>query len=523
MEVKVMNFRPPSATRRRVSAVGTTVLVVVFIPISGQTIALAQGGRATNQRPAQGNGTPNAFNSYSMSHIRGHYSPFPVKDPTADERALVAGRVYRAIQHEWAQQAATMSRAGRAAPDVEARSNVELTERLGPWSLRWQEAQDNAARSLAARYQAFADHLERMSALEDGRFLREAGPATEGPVGPKPRHESAEVARFFRPIDEWDIDRIIPALLQAERPLNSQGIAVTPTEQVEFADRAYHAILDKAVDRFLASPRGGETRPDEVAILDSALAERLGFWSDLWRQSQDVAARQPAWRSQAVGDRPARIPSAAPRAMGPVGPEATMRSHIARMIELENGRFVDDALKRAGRSAAQPIDMTRIGEFTEVARFFRIEAEAQLPGGSRPKGTDVTDSGQAATAGRVYRAILDGAAHQHRDAPRAGKAIADVRVVFDARLAERLAAWSIRWARAQIRVNLTRDSQFNSVRSHIERMASLEDGRSFHDGLERAGLRVAGVAVPAPPHELAEVARFFRLEAVWELANVKSR
>jgi hypothetical protein len=53
--------------------------------------------------------------------------------------------------------------------------------------------------------------------------------------------------------------------------------------------------------------------------------------------------------------------------------------------------------------AAQPVDMTRFREFAEVARFFRIEAESRLPGASRPKGTDVTDSGQAATAGGIYR------------------------------------------------------------------------------------------------------------------------
>ena len=124
------------------------------------------------------------------------------------------------------------------------------------------------------------------------------------------------------------------------------------------------------------------------------------------------------WRSPAVGDRSARVPSAGARAAGPGGRTATMRSHIERMSELENGRFVDDALKRAGRSAAQPVDMTRFREFAEVVRFFRIEAESRLPGASRPKGTDVTDSGQAATAGRIYRAILDEAARRYREAPR---------------------------------------------------------------------------------------------------------
>ncbi len=414
---------------------------------------------------------------------QGGYPPYPVKDPTADERAVVAGRVYRAVLDDWAQRAMKMPRPERAAPDVEARSQLELTERLGPWSLRWQEAQDNAARSRAARYQAMSDHLGRMSALADGRFLRETGQANGGPVGPRPVRGSAEVARFFRPIDEWDIDRIVPTLLQSERPLNMQGVAVTPAEQVEIADRVYHVILDEAVDRFLAPPRGGQTRPDKVAIFDALVAERLGFWSDLWRQSQDVAASDRSRRSLAVGDRSAGVASAGARTAGPGGPAATMRSHIERMSELENGRFVDNALKRAGRSAGSPVDMTRFPEFVEVARFFRIEAESLLSGASKSKGTDATDSGQAATAGRIYRAILDEAARRYREAPRAGEALADVRLVFDSRLAERLAAWSIRWARAQIRTDLSRVSQFNAVRSHVERMASLEDGRSFHDAL----------------------------------------
>ena len=137
-----------------------------------------------------------------------------------------------------------------------------------------------------------------------GVSWRETGQATGGPAGPKPPRGSAEVARFFRPIDEWDIDRIIPTLLQSERPLNPLGVAVTPAEQVEIADRVYHAILDDAVDRFLASPRAAR-HADDVAIFDALLAERLGFWSDLWRQSQDVAARDPSWRSLAVGDRSA--------------------------------------------------------------------------------------------------------------------------------------------------------------------------------------------------------------------------
>jgi hypothetical protein len=518
-----MNIQPLATARRHRSAIGTASLVVVLTAVGGQTIVCAQGGRAATQRPAQGPGTPNNLNPYGMPRFGGWYSPYPVKDPTADERAVVAGRVYRAVLDAWAQRAITTHRRGQAAPDIEARSDLELAEQLGPWSLRWQEALDNAAGSRAARYEALADHLGRMSALQEGRFFRETRQATEGPIRPAPPREVAEVARFFRPIDEWEIDRIIPTLLVSERPLNPRGVAVTPAEQIEIAERVYHAILDEAVDLFLASPPGGKRPADNPAIFDAVAAERLGFWSDLWRQSQDAAARDRSSRSPANGNRPTRVSPAVARAADAGGPAATMRSHIERMSELEDGRFMVDALKRASRSAAQRVDMTRFHEFAEVVRFFRIEAEARLPGSLKPRGTDVTDSGQAATAGRIYRAILDEAAHRYGQVPRAGDAPADVLFLFDSRLAERLAAWSIRWARAQIRADLSRVAQFNTVRSHVERMASLEDGRSFHDALESAGPRVSGVAAPVLPREFADVARFFRLEALWELAQVRSR
>jgi hypothetical protein len=159
--------------------------------------------------------------------------------------------------------------------------------------------------------------------------------------------------------------------------------------------------------------------------------------------------------------------------------------------------------------------MTRFREFAEVARFFRIEAEDRLPGASRSKGAGVTDSGQAETAGRIYRAILDGAARQYRESPR------DVRLVFDPRLAERLAAWSVRRARAG--ADPGRASQFAAVRSHLERMSDLEAGRSLHEALERAGPLADGLAAPSPPREFADVARYFRLEALWELEQIRSR
>jgi hypothetical protein len=499
-----MNVRSQAASRGRATAIGITMLVVAFIGADGRTSARAQGGRAVNQRPPQAPGTPGNAN------LRGRHGPDPIKDPTAGERAEVAGRVYRAVLDEWVQRPTTTAGSGGAPPEVEDRSRIEIAERLGPWSLSWQEAQDNAARSMAARYQSLSDHLGRMSALEDGRFGRGTARAAGGPVASEPPRLRAEVARFFRPIDGWEIDRIIPASLESERPLNPLGVAVTPAERVEIAGRIYRAILDDAADRLLATARDGEARREEGPILDALLAERLGFWSELWRQSQDVAARAPSSRSAGVGY------------AGPGG-RAAVRAHIERMSRLEDGRFAIDALKRPGLPAAPPVDMTRFREFTEVARFFRIESEDRLQGASRPKGAGVTDSGQAETAGRIYGAILDGAARRYREVPRTSGGSADVRLVFDPRLAERLAAWSIRWARARIRLDQGRVSQFNAVRSHVERMAALEDGRSLREALERAGPLAVGLAAPSPPGEFADVARFFRLEALWELEQIRAR
>ena len=433
-----MNVRPHAVIHRRASAVGIVMLTLAFIGPDACTTARAQGGHAANQPPAQGTGTPGSRRAYRAPHMQGHYSPYPVRDPTAGERAVVAGRVYRSVLDEWARWAETTPRPGGAPPDLEARSRLERTERLGSWSLRWQEAEDNAARSLAARYQSLTDHLGRMTDLEEGRPWHDSRPANGKPVDPLPPRVSAEAARFFRPIDEWEIDRIGPTHFLSERPLNPLGVAVSPAEQVEIAGRVYGAILDEAVNRFLAFRRDGERRREEVAVFDALLAERLGFWSELWRQSQELAVGDLSSRSATVP-----VPAVRARFAGPGGPMSPIRSHIERMRELESGRFLDDALGRPGRSTAAPVDMTRFREFAEVARFFRIEAESRLPGAAGPKDTFDTASSQAATAGRIYHAILDGAARRYRESP-------DVRLAFDSRLAERLATWSIRWARAEI-------------------------------------------------------------------------
>jgi hypothetical protein len=513
-----MIVRSLGTTRRRASAIGITMLSVAALMVAdGQKSARAQGGgRATNQGRGQGLGPSNSLNPYGAPQIPGRYWPYPVKDPTAAERVAIAGRVYRTVLDGWARRAMTPPRPGEGQSDEDDLDSLELAERSGQWSLRWQEAQDNAAKSLAARYQALSDHLDRMSSLEDGRPLRGAGEATVVPAGrsgePKAPRLVAEIARFFRPVDERGIDRVVPQLVENERPLKSRGRAVTPAERVEIAGRVYQAILDDAVDRYPASSRAGAARPADGAIFDALLAERLGHWSDLWRQAEDDAVMAPDARSAS-----ARLAPAGARLGVPAARRAAVKAHVERMSALEGGRFLQGARDHAGRPAVEAGDMTRLREFAEIARFFRIEAESRLPEASRPKGTDVTASSRAADAARIYQAILDGAARRYRETAREGAAPADVHLGFDPRLAERLASWSIRWARAQ--GGDGRNSQFAAIRSHIERMASLEDGRSLHDAIARAG----GPAATALPREFAEVARFFRLEAAWELEIVRSR
>ena len=134
------------------------VFVVAFVGEEVErSLVPKAGGPPTSVRPK--GPERRAPLPYAAPPVRGSYSPYLVKDPTADERAAVAGRVYRAVLDEWVRRAMTPPRPGGGPPDVEARSRLELVERLGPWSLRWQEAQDNAAKSRAARYQALSDHL----------------------------------------------------------------------------------------------------------------------------------------------------------------------------------------------------------------------------------------------------------------------------------------------------------------------------------------------------------------------------
>ncbi len=510
---------------RYVGATGRAVLAVVLMGASGLVSAAPQRSRGQgNQRPAQP--VPSS-NPYAMSFRWGRYAPYPVKDPTAAERVVLARLAYRIVLDESVRRAMTPPRPGGRPPEVATLFRPELAERLGLWSIRWHDAQDNVEKSLAGRYQALSDHLARMSSLEDGRFWHEAARTAELPAGrpveSKPPRVFAEIARFFRPVDEWGVDRVVPGLLDLERPLNPRGVAVTPAEQVEIAGRTYRAILDEAVDRFLAAPRVGAVRPDAAAIFDAHLAERLGFWSELWLQAEDAVLTQPDLSSSAAGNRSARLASAGVRLAGPPSLSALLRSHIERMRALESGRFLDDALQQAGRPALAPLAWTRLRDFRDVARFFRIEAERSLRESARPLARDETAASQAEAASRIYEAILDGAARRYLEATHAGAAPADVRLSFDLRLVERLGFWSIRWGRAQAGEDPGRSAQFAAVRSHLERMGSLEDGRAVRQALARVGSRDGGPVAPAPPGEFAQIARFFRLEALWELERIKAR
>jgi hypothetical protein len=189
------------------------------------------------------------------------------------------------------------------------------------------------------------------------------------------------------------------------------------------------------------------------------------------------------------------------------------------MSALETGRFLDDALKRAGRPPGKKLDKKRLGEFVAVARFFRADAESRSPDLTRQGGADAAASSQSAAARQIYQTILDGAARRYLAIPHAGNARPDARSVYDTGLAERLATWSLRWGRAEAAARDDPGSRFIAVRSHFERMASLEDGRALHEALVRAG----GSGAPSPPPEFADVARFFRLEARWEVDLVRSR
>jgi hypothetical protein len=461
----------------------------------------------------------------------GRYAPFPVKDTSAAERAVLASRVFRSILDGWVGRVVGVPRPAGGAADAAALFRPELAERLGQWSLRWQDAQDNAAKNLAGRYQAVSDHLGRMDSLENGRLVRDAAQAaglgTDRAAELKPPPVFADITRFFRRVDERSLDQVNPDLVEVERPIYPRGVAVTLGEQIEIAGRAYATTLNDAVARFLAARRGAAKATNESTIFDAVLAERLGFWSDLWSQAEDALAAEPSLHMAAARNRSARPAWAGVRLVGPDAPPGPIHLHIERMSALENGRFLQDAIHQAGRVSDERLDMNQLRTFADVARFFRIDAERQLLEESRPNSADATASSRtvAADASRIYTATWDAAARRYVELPRADAATADVGAVCDPLLAERLGFWSIRWGRAQASAGESAHivARFDAVRSHIERMATLEDGRALNEALGRAGRGGGGVAAVAPPRAFAEVARFFRLEAQWELARLKSR
>jgi hypothetical protein len=514
-EVKPMNVGYPGAIHRRAAAAGIVVITLGLVDAIGASIARAQHG--ANQLPNQPVGK--GSNPFSAAYGQGRYTPYPVTDPTAAERAMVASRVYSTILDGWVQRAVAEPGPVGGRPDDDALFSLELAERLGMWSLRWQDAQDNAAKSSAARYQSLSDHLARMRSLEDGRVLREAaeraGLLKGRRLESKPPRLFGEIARFFRPIDERGVDRVVPEIVNFERPLNPLGVAVTAGERVEIAGRAYRAIMDASVGRFLASPPAGGGRRDDAPIFGAPLAERLANWSDRWRQAEDDAATDPSSRLAVNRNGSTRLALSGTRMAGPDALASTVKSHLERMTALETGRFQDDALKRADRPLPR--------EFVAAARFFRVEAEGQLAGLSKPSGTDLTASSRSAAAGQIYQQTLDDAAHRYLALPRAGGAPADAGLVFDSRLAERLGAWSICWARVQAGWGEGPGSRFAASRSHFDRMASLEDGRALHEALKRAGQRAAVSDALPVPREFADAVRYFRLQARWELELVRSR
>jgi hypothetical protein len=511
------------------SRAATVVLTVGLIAILARGTAYAQHTAA-----GSGNALPNQpianlnSNPYSAAYGVGKYTPFPVKDPTAAERAVVAGRVYWTIIEESARRAVQP-----AAPVAGPRGEhilfgSELAERLGQWSLRWEEAQDNAAKNLGGRYQALSDHLSRLSSLEDGRFPRAAVDRVGIPKGPaagsKPPRLFAEIVRFFRLIGKGGIDRVVPDVVELERPLDAAGVGVTAAERARTAGSAFETVLHSAVEQFLSAARAGEARRDLAAIFDGSLAERLAIWSDLWMQAEKDAAPAASSRSTIARNGSARM-ALAGRAYVEPGPSlvgAALKSHIERLRALENGHILTDALKRDVRSGCAPLEMVQLGGFVAVTRFFRLEAERQLPELSRQPAADRAASSQAAAARQIYQAILDEAAHRYIALAGGGNPREDNRSVFDTRLAERLGAWSVRWGQAEAGASDAPGSRFAAVRSHLERMASLEDGPALRDAGHRASAHAVR-DIPSPPGQFADVARFFRLHARWELELVRSR
>jgi hypothetical protein len=155
----------------------------------------------------------------------------------------------------------------------------------------------------------------------------------------------------------------------AQRSLTSQGLPFaggyrgsigadppldrTAAERAEVAARVYRALLRGEARRYLAPPHAGEPPPDASAVFDARLAERLGEWSLRWMEA-----------GRNSGGRAARFEAA--------------RAHLERMRGLETGRALQDALREEAPPGGRPLDLTRLGEFADVAQFYRLDAQSRL-------------------------------------------------------------------------------------------------------------------------------------------------
>src|SRR5262249_24520277 len=139
-QLKLMNSQSSKVTPVLARIVGRLVLAAVLAALLGPARAGAQGSRARrNPLPAQPVRNTYPFPG-TMSGV-GRYAPFPVKDTSAAERAVLASGILRTIIDGWVGRALAVPRPAGGAADAAALFRPEVAERLGQWSLRWQDAQ----------------------------------------------------------------------------------------------------------------------------------------------------------------------------------------------------------------------------------------------------------------------------------------------------------------------------------------------------------------------------------------------
>ena len=193
------------------------------------------------------------------------------------------------------------------------------SKRLGPWSLRWQEAQDNAARSRAARYQALSDHLRRMSDLERGRFWREAGRSR------RPEDRSSRSRPTYPPRPRGSSGRstgggstgLFPCVSSPSgRSIPWAWPSLPPSRSRSRAGSTGRSWMKRS-DRFLASPREGATRRRERADLRRPPRRAAGV---LVGPLESSAGRRGSGRGLAIARGP-RLPRRG-TIRGPAAPAA---------------------------------------------------------------------------------------------------------------------------------------------------------------------------------------------------------